>query len=381
MKTLEIVSLFFIFHFSFSNSLDEIVLKKGIYELYNYNFEQSLTYLDSVIKINPKHPVPYFVKIANKWLFTQINIGYDSSYQVIYNEVEKVIPIYEQLIKEYPENAEYYLYLGSSYGLKARVDLANKDWLGVILSGYFGLDNIQYAQKLDPQLYDAYMPIGLMEYFASISSKPIQWSASLLGINPESKIGIEHLEISAEKSKYSWIESNTVLIYSYLYFENNLIKALEISEKMYYQFPGHPYFLFLYAESLLRLNKISDFEDILLELQDKPNHYPKIQKNECELKLNYLLALYHFTGNNFSESFKYSNLIIENYNMEMDWLLGYTYLLQGKINDLLSERENAIECYGKVIKLDNLFRYQKWAEQYIKFEYKGIETDPLFSIK
>ena len=98
-----------------------------------------------------------------------------------------------------------------------------------------------------------------------------QYLQNLLGINQESnKIGIEHLEIAAENSKYSWIESNTVLIYVYLYFENNLAKAFNIAEKMYMEYPGHPYFIYLYAESLLRLNKISDFEIILQELQNKP---------------------------------------------------------------------------------------------------------------
>ena len=365
-------------NFLFSNLIDELILKKGIDELYNYNFDQSLVYLDSVITINPEHPVPYFVKIANKWLNTQINVGFDSSYQVIYNEVEKVIPIYKKLIKENPEKAEYYLYLGSSYGLKARVDIAKKDWFGVIWSGYIGLDNIQYAQKLDSQLYDVYMPIGLMEYYASISSKPVQWSASILGIKPESKAGIKHLELASQNSKYSWIESNTVLIYSYLYFENNLEKALEISVKMYKQFPGHPYFIFLYAESLLRLNKISAFENILIELYEKPNSYPKIQKNECELKLNYLLALYYFTKNNFNATLDRCKWIIENYNMEMDWLLGFTYLLQGKVFDLTGERERAIENYNKVLLIDNLFKYQIYAEKYLKIKYMGLDSDPMF---
>ena len=43
----------------------------------------------------------------------------------------------------YKQKAEYYLYLGSSYGLKARVALAKKDWLNVILFGYLWLQNIK----------------------------------------------------------------------------------------------------------------------------------------------------------------------------------------------------------------------------------------------
>ena len=146
----------------------------------------------------------------------EINIGYDSSYSVIYNEVKKVVPIYEKLIKQYPDSAKYYLYLGSSYGLRARVALAKKDWLGVILSGYNGIKNIKIAQTLNPYLNDIYMPIGIMEYYSSISPIPIQWVANILGIESDRQVGIGHLEFAANSSKYSWIEASSVLLYFYL---------------------------------------------------------------------------------------------------------------------------------------------------------------------
>jgi len=61
-------------------------------------------------------------------LYAQTIDGYETSYDVIYDEVKKTIPLYKKLIKEYPENAEYLLYLGSTYGLRARVSLATKKW-------------------------------------------------------------------------------------------------------------------------------------------------------------------------------------------------------------------------------------------------------------
>ena len=258
------------------------------------------------------------------------------------------------------------------------MDLAKKDWLGVIWSGYKGLDNIKYAQKLNPNLYDVFMPLGLMEYFSSISPKPIQWAASFVGIRPDKNIGIDHLKIAGEKSKYSWIEAQTILIYSYLYFENELFLAREISHKMYEKFPGHPYLLYLYAESLLRTNELSQFENLIPEIKLKPTHFPGIQKNECELKLNYLFALYTFKISEYETSLSYCNWIIKNYNMEMDWLLGYTYLLMGKIFDLSSDREKAKIFYNKILEMDNLFIYDKWAIAYLYSPYKHPENDPLF---
>jgi len=372
---------YFFFNKTIADSLNELIISKGINELYNYQFENSLLLLDSASVINPDHPVPYFVKIANKWLFTQINIGYDSSYNVIYNEIEKVVPIYEKLIKQYPDSAKYYLYLGSSYGLRARVSLAQKDWIGVILSGYYGLENIKKAQALNPHLNDIYMPIGIMEYYSSLSPKPVQWVANLLGIESEKKIGIGHLEIAANNSKYSWIEASSVLLYSYLYFDNDLMKAYKLSKNMYLKFPGHPYFIYLYAECLVRLQKFTEFNLILSEINKKPAQYPKIQKNECELKLNYVLALKYYIQKEYEKSENHCRWMINNYNMEMDWLLGYVWLLMGKINDLNDKREIALEYYKKVKNTDNLFIYVEWAKIYINTPFRTADNDPLFLSK
>ncbi|MAJ44028.1 MAG: hypothetical protein CMF96_04670 [Candidatus Marinimicrobia bacterium] len=106
--------------------LDDYFLEKAINNLYNYKFEESLNYLDSCINNNSLHPAPYFLKIANNWLYTQTTKGYEASYDMIYSEVYSTIPIYDNLIKTNPDLAEYYLFLGSSYGLMARVGLAKK---------------------------------------------------------------------------------------------------------------------------------------------------------------------------------------------------------------------------------------------------------------
>jgi hypothetical protein len=92
----------------------ELIVQDGINAMYNYEFENAITILDSAWQIDSIHPVPPFVLIAAKWLHTQIREGYDASYEKIDSEVEATLPIYKSLISQYPENAEYYLYLGST---------------------------------------------------------------------------------------------------------------------------------------------------------------------------------------------------------------------------------------------------------------------------
>ena len=90
------------------------------------------------------------------------------------------------------------------------------------------------------------------------------------------------------------------------------------------------------------------------------------------------MALYYFRKNDYTNSLIYCNEVTDNYFMEMDWLLGYNFLLMGKIFDLNSDRENAIIYYEKTLSMDNLFIYKEWAENYIETSYITQEKDPLF---
>ena len=77
------------------------------------------------------------------------------------------------------------------------------------------------------------------------------------------------------------------------------------------------------------------------------------------------MALYYYKINEFDKSIFHCDWVLNNYDLEMDWLLGYTYLLIGKIKDLHGQRKTARMFYDKVIELDNLFVYNKWAREYI----------------
>ena len=94
-----------------------ILLDQAITDLYNYEFKTSKIKLNSIQKNDPLNPISPFLNIVVEWLYNQTQYGYEESYEAIINGVNNTIPIYKKLINQYPENAQYNLYLGSSYGL------------------------------------------------------------------------------------------------------------------------------------------------------------------------------------------------------------------------------------------------------------------------
>ena len=66
--------------------------------------------------------------------------------------------------------------------------------------------------------------------------------------------------------------------------------------------------------------------------------------------------------------------------MEMDWLLGLSWLLKGKIYDLQNKRGDAVYYYNKTANLNNYFKYINWAKLYTDNAYLGIDDDPYFEL-
>ena len=338
--------------YSWERSSAEPLVQGGVDALYNYHFDNAIILLDSAALIDNSHPVVPFVLIAAKWLQSQTQDGYDSSYKMINAEVSNTIPVYKKLIENNPDDPEMVLYLGSTYGIRARTAMAGKDWLDVLYFGYQGLKHIRKAQSMDDKLMDVYMPIGLMEYFACLSPAPIQWAAELVGLSTNCTIGIQNLELAAEKSHYSWIEASNVLTYAYLHIERDYKKAEKIVYPLVEQFPGHPYFSFLKGELLAKTENWDELKKILPDLEEFAKTGPFLQQNECQLKLTYIQALKAFHQKDYATTIDKCNWMLNNYHMEFDWLKGFAHLLRGKSYDILDNRDFAITDYKAVLKMD-----------------------------
>jgi len=337
------------------NSPLELVVQDGIYAMYNYEFENSITILDSAWEMDNTHPVIPFVLIAAKWLRAQTNKGYDVSYKTINSEVDATVPIYKSLISKYPDKGEYYLYLGSTFGIRARTALAGKAWLDVLYFGYQGLKHIRKAQSIDDKLKDVYMPIGLMEYFACLSPMPVKWGAKLAGISTDCELGLQHLEIAVKESHYSWIEASNVLTYAYLHIERDYIKAVEVVSPLVEKFPGHPYFYFLKGESLAKTGEWDELERIMPKLEAFAASGPFLKQNECQLKLAYIRALKAFHHGDYKAAIDKCSWMLNNYHMEFDWLKGFTYFLRAQSFENLGQMELAVKDYREVIKMDSYY--------------------------
>ena len=341
--------------YSYNNSEALKEVDFAIHHLYNYDLDSSLYYLDIATNKDVNHPLIPFLKSSVIWLKVQAEEGYKKSYNQIKKSFNKSLPIYQNLIKEYPHNPEYLLYLGSLYGLISRIELSYNHWFRVLIPSLKGYRYIFNAYSLDSGLNDIYMPMGLVTYYSCLKAPFIKFFIKFMGIEVDCSNGLEYLEKASIDSYYSWIEASNVLTYIYLYMERDYSKALDKISPLVSQFPGHPFFIFLKLEALAKLNKWDDFDKELNNASVHLNHSSKYISEECQTKYDYLVALREFSRQNYNSAINLTTQIINSYNMEFNWLLGLSYYIRAQSYLELEMFDLAKKDLKTVYKFDFMF--------------------------
>ncbi|MEE9162814.1 MAG: hypothetical protein V3U35_07565 [Candidatus Neomarinimicrobiota bacterium] len=332
---------------------DSAVLWAGIDAMYSYRYHESELALDSAMALNPLDPVAPFVALANRWLMSLTEEGHAASRATLLEAIDATIPRYETMIAARGRVPEIMLYLGSTYGLKTRVYLADKSWLAGLYSGMKGWNMIRAAYAADTTLADAYLPIGVFYYYAGMQAAPVQIVARLFGIRPEKRLGIGFLRRAVDRAPHSWIESASTLAVLYLYIENEPEEAYGYARMLLEHYPGNYYFNFLLGEAMVRSGRLGEARAFMPALKTLFGQSHPNQRLEWELKYASLEADLAFRAGDWDTALERCRWVIEHYDMEFDWHLGFAHYLQGQIEERRGETDSAREDYRAVAALAN----------------------------
>ncbi len=353
-----------------AEELGDSAVWKGVYAFYNNETEEAVKILTQARKEFPLNPAVHFTWSTARWLHSQANDPINETYDVLNRDLDVLIPLYEELVDEYPDNPLYRLYLGSAEGLRARVYLGQKRWFKTLIPAYLGFKITKEVADNNPEIKDAMLPMGVVEYFAALRGSVLKWAASLFGLETTKESGLAKMEIAAQYGDFAWIEARSLLSFIYLWEAPNIPKALEHTTILAEKFPKNFYFVLMYSESLIKTGNFEKANSVLSQLDKDFNDLTKIQKRHMKSYLDYEWALYWFEQNQLDKALAYTDKSIKDYKAELDIYLTNSLLLLGNIHDLKGNRSKAKDAYKRCIKLDNNSEAVLLAKVYIEEPFK-----------
>ncbi|MDP6611011.1 MAG: hypothetical protein QF823_01730 [Candidatus Marinimicrobia bacterium] len=349
----------------------DIEVRQGVDAFYNYEHAKSIKILTQAREDYPEHPGVHVAWAAAHWRHNEANLTIEEVYTNFENHLAEIVTVYDSLVAKYPNDPEYQLYQGTAKGLKARIFLGQKKWIPTLVSAYQGFRIVQVAHRIDTTITDAYLPIGIVEYYAGMSNLLVKAGAEMFGLNPSKGEGIRKMEITATRSQWAWTESMSILSFIYQFIDVDQERALKYSEKLSKKYPRNFDFQVHYAFSLIQTSDLKRVKKQLDQLNQRLDRLGPRHQKLYTAYLEYLWGHYYFLKGEEDKAMGFLDKCIELYNAELDAFLANAYLLQGMILDKKKDRMGAVIAYKKCIKLDNHIHAISLARQYLDEPFQG----------
>lgn len=354
-------------------------LKQGLWWLYQIQYDKAYAAVDEYTKANPDDPTGHFYKTAISWwhLAQDLDIPMPEVEKRMEKDYKITVETAEALFdsaKDDSTRAKACLYWGGAEGLKGRWLVTQRQWVKAYFAGRRGHNYLHKSLKYDPETYDAYMGLGIYDYFTDTLGGVQKVLAAIL-VRGDKNRGIQHLKLAIDKAQHARVEAMFFLLEIYSFEEDQPEKALPIADALSKEFPHSP------AVALARITtlyQMKEWERVITEseefLKKSEKETPWFTKNGIRPAL-YCLGMGMMHGrNDHSKAEVYFDRIL---SMEQDtsrWI-SFAMLRKAQVLDLKEERAEAIQFYKKVLDRPEFWGSHREARRYLKTPYSKTKKE------
>jgi hypothetical protein len=167
--------------------------------------------------------------------------------------------------------ARSYLYEGFAYALRARLEGLHDRDLPTARAGKRMRSHLLRALELDPSLTDAYMGVGIYNYFVDTLPGIVKFLSMFIGLPGGSRTeGLQQLQLCAQKGELTGPEAKFYLAKDYSRGnERQYAKSLRLFGELQQEFPHNPLWPMLIGSLNYRLGRPQKGEEIYREVYQR----------------------------------------------------------------------------------------------------------------
>lgn len=185
---------------------------------------------------------------------------------------QRLIQYAEEVVDKYEDdelNIYDRFYLASIHGVLGRLYGVNRSWMSAFSSGKEGRNMMEDIIEENPEFVDAYMLVGMLNYYADRMGGITEFVASILGLSGDRNIGLEYLNKVEEEGAINNWQAAMMLIELYSRLEGNKFESLPLLEKLVNRFPENKKFVNWLFYEYLNLHQLDKASEFLTERNNK----------------------------------------------------------------------------------------------------------------
>ncbi len=245
--------------------------REGLQLLYSGDTQAAIEQFKAVQKAQPASPVGYLLEVDALWwriyagaleikwntveAWKRARIPDDDYYLAL---AERAIQAADAEIKK-QDSAEMRFYAGMGWALEARLYGLRDERRAVARAGVHAREHFLRAIELDPNFGDAYMGLGLYNYYVDTLSSFAKFLRFFMGIPGGNKVeGIAQLERAMRDSDVTLVEARFYLAKNMRNYERNYARGVELMTPLVEQFPRNPIFRLILGDMHAKLGHTAE---------------------------------------------------------------------------------------------------------------------------
>lgn len=260
-----------------------------IFWSFNHQFERAEKLIEEKIAEKPNVPKYYFLKVVTeslKQLAESDQYNFEKRFEYRRKKNLELIKYTERVMEKFddiemtPENKYY---LANLYGYLGRMYALDRSFMSAFNNASKGKDLLEELVEDYPDLYDAYLLLGMFEYYADRLGGVTEFFAGILGFSGDRTRGLEYLKIAQQKGQLTKPMAEFILGETYFTQEDNPFQAYGYFNLLIKKYPNNKGFYDWYVRIHLSLDRLNEAEELINK--DKNNAVTGYTKSSFLIKI------------------------------------------------------------------------------------------------
>jgi tetratricopeptide (TPR) repeat protein len=269
------------------------------------------------------------------------------------------------MVDEKRDLDQAYFFMGGAYGLQGRWYAVQRSWWRSYTHGRKGRKYLKKCLEVNPAVYDAYLGLGIFDYYAATLPGTIGLAAKLF-VGGDRARGIQYVLTARDKGRFFKAEARLFLIEIYSMHEKDYKAAFAETEALRATDPTN--MLFRVGEIMAHI-QARDWQEVLDECegflgawQVKPQ--PGLAQQLAMIYLSAGDAL--LAMKRYEEAAAWLTTGIEKTGFPEKGWVTYCYLRRAQALDLQGRRDAALADYRAAADRPNFWDSKKYAKAGLK---------------
>lgn len=246
-----------------------VIISRAIDATYSADYELADSLFEELSNAAPDHPVGPLMRAAT--LQAQMRdyevLDRKEEFKVFLDRAESRA---RRWIKDHPDDAWGYCYLGHTLGYRAMWQGHFGSWMSAVRSGLKAKNAYHDAIKKDSLCWDAFLGLGSYHYWKSAKTEFINWTGL---IKDQKELGLRQTELALERGIFSREAAAVGVLQIYLH-QKQYDKAIALAKKWHAVHPRGKTFLWgqAYAEfeDFQNDSALVRFDSLLVRVANDP---------------------------------------------------------------------------------------------------------------